>query len=1172
MQNERLTRGTVNEGAAPPIAERFKVGWRAHAGIDDPGPVTLQEQKDMNIIERWATEMYYVDWYHSAGVIFFAVAMSHCVTLFGMGWSGLAVVLAFCTTHYKTSIKRFHQRARDDILRKFVESRFETDHESANWLNHFVARFWLIYEPVLCALSMTAIDDVLSAFTPAFLDSLRLTQLTLGTKAPRIEKVYTSPRTENDVVQMVWEFSFTPNDFMDITPREARSKVNPQLVLEARVGNGRAVVSTPILVEDIEFSGVIHIKFKLMTTFPYVQCVEFSFLVPPLFNYVLKPLGGNRLGFQIPGLSSFIRDTVHGALQSMYDPNVFTLNIEQLLSGIPLDTAIGVLQVTIFDVQGLRGNKVGGGAPDPYVSLTIDNRSEMAKTKVRRGTHNPHWGEVRFLLVNSLMETLDLTILDYNDRGKDTYLGRACFELSNLTHNTTHEGLVCKILKDGKERGEIRFDVSFFPAIEPQMLGGGNIQALPETRAGIVRLVIHQAKELEASQSRSGGLNPFAKLLISGSEIHKTRVMKHTLIPLWESSKEFLVTDRVSTIVTIRVLDDRKSTKDFVIGHLNIRLKDLLAAHEKQQDWFPLSGCKSGKVRVSATWKPLNTAGSMRNAAFYSPPIGVVRLQIKCAKDIKNVKATLGGRNDPYVRVVLNGIRMAQTEVKNNNLNPEWNQILYVPVHNLREILYLECMAYQPLAKDRSVGFVELTVSRLAQITEDELIPYAGTGKCDIVAPLRLDKGGSLFKGELHYSADFIPALPLQDVSFPILDDILNAIDHAESAQEWVEDLESYDKISVSRSYEAISRVPSQLTVDSEGYGGSGHKPQNTHTTEFVVTNTESELDTKTLVDEQNQNGVQMSTEELLNQQSGILVFNIIEGRIAKKARLEVLLDDGYWPVFATEKADNTRVHWGQVGESFIKELDFGRVWLRLNENDEGEKESIVAELKINLKRFLEEALVGPATFTLINPDGKNKSTVCIQAKYVPVKVGLDPKDIANNMGVLRVELIDGRELHAADRNGKSDPFVIFSLNGSRGFKSQVKKKTLTPEWNEAFEIPVPSRIGADLLLEVFDWNQIGGAESLGSSNIDIAGLVSFEDTVRHVPLSSRKHGEKGIIQIRLLFRPQVFVKTRTKTATFWTPGRDMTYVEDTPLEAGGATQDHKSHSAVGQSGMRWIK
>ena len=78
---------------------------------------------------------------------------------------------------------------------------------------------------------------------------------------------------------------------------------------------------------------------------------------------------------------------VHSNLQPMmYDPNAFTLNLEQILSGVPLDTAIGVLQVIIRSARDIKGSKIGGGTPDPYVSLTLNDRVELAKTKRRNNT------------------------------------------------------------------------------------------------------------------------------------------------------------------------------------------------------------------------------------------------------------------------------------------------------------------------------------------------------------------------------------------------------------------------------------------------------------------------------------------------------------------------------------------------------------------------------------------------------------------------------------------------------------------------------------------------------------------------------------------------------------------------------------------------------------------
>lgn len=98
-----------------------------------------------------------------------------------------------------------------------------------------------------------------------------------------------------------------------------------------------------------------------------------------------------------------------------------------------------------------------------------------------------------------------------------------------------------------------------------------------------------------------------------------------------------------------------------------------------------------------------------------------------------------------------------------------------------------------------------------------------------------------------------------------------------------------------------------------------------------------------------------------------------------------------------------------------------------------------------------------------------------------------------------------------------------------------------------------PSRVGADFSLEVFDWNQVETAKSLGSGKIELADLVPFEPTIRHIKLSSAKHGEKGEIQIRVLFRSEIVAKTRTKTSTFSSAGRAMTQVGGMPLGAGRA-------------------
>lgn len=220
-----------------------------------------------------------------------------------MGWGWLFIVLAACSTFYTNSIETVRRAARDDIQRELVKTRLESEHESADWINNFLDRFWLIYEPVLSRTIVSSVDQILSISTPPFLDSIRLTTFTLGTKAPRIEKVRTWPKTADDEVLMDWGISFRSTDLLDLPASQKVGKTNSKIILEIKLGKGPARITMPILVENIEFSGEMRIKLKLMTNVPHVKTVDICFMDKPTFNYVLKPIGGETLGVDINSVS-----------------------------------------------------------------------------------------------------------------------------------------------------------------------------------------------------------------------------------------------------------------------------------------------------------------------------------------------------------------------------------------------------------------------------------------------------------------------------------------------------------------------------------------------------------------------------------------------------------------------------------------------------------------------------------------------------------------------------------------------------------------------------------------------------------------------------------------------------------------------------------------------------
>ena len=705
-----------------------------------------------------------LDWYHNTGVITFACLASWVVAVLGGGLGWIFIVMAACGSYYRTSIRRVRRNFRDDISREMAKARLETDTESLEWMNSFLVKFWPIYAPVLCETIISSVDQVLSTSTPAFLDSLRMKFFTLGTKPPRLDHVKTYPKAEDDLVLMDWKFSFIPNDTMDLTARQLKDKINPKVVLEVRIGKGVISKGLDVIVEDFAFSGLMRVKVKLQLPFPHIEKVEICFLDRPEIDYVCKPLGGDTLGFDInfiPGLEGFIKEQIHGSLAPiMYQPNVFPIEIAKMLAGNPVDQAIGVLAVTIHGAQGLRNPDVGSGTPDPYTVVSLNSRSALGKTKIVKENANPRWNETIYVIVNSLTDTLTLQLYDYNEFRKDKGLGTASFALDKLEQITEHENLQLDVMASGnKHRGQVQADVRLFPVLEGLKLEDGTEQPPPESNTGIARFTVEQAKDLDGSKSLVGQLNPYAALLLNGKEIHNTDKRKRTNQPIWaDNSKEFLVTDRKTARLGVVIKDERDLGSDPIIGTYQIKLDDMMKMMEQGKEWYNLSSASKGRAKLMLQWKPVALKGAMGGSGGYLTPIGVMRLHFQNARNLRNVETM--GKSDPYVRVLLSGIEKGKTVTFQNNLNPDWDEVIYVPVHSPRERLTLEVMDYQNIGKDRSLGLVELPAADY--IEEGENGEYLVHDKKAMSEGLKMN-GKGMAKGTLNFTASFFPTIPVVD-------------------------------------------------------------------------------------------------------------------------------------------------------------------------------------------------------------------------------------------------------------------------------------------------------------------------------------------------------------------------------------------------------------------------
>ena len=838
--------------------------------------------------------------------------------------------MAICGTYYRTSIRRVRRNFRDDVNREFAKARLETDTESLEWINSFLVKFWPIYAPVLCETIIASVDQVLSTSTPAFLDSLRLKFFTLGTKPPRLDHVKTYPKSEDNIVLMDWKFSFTPGDRMDLTARQLKEKINPKIVLEVRMGKGVISKGIDVIVEDMAFSGLMRLKVKLQIPFPHIEKVEMCFLGKPDIDYVCKPLGGDTLGFDInfvPGLESFIKEQIHGNLQPiMYDPNVFPIEIAKMLAGNPVDQAIGVVAVTLHGAQALKNPDKLAGSPDPYVLVSLNGRAALGKTKIIKENANPRWNETVYVIITSLSDALTLQVFDYNEFRKDKDLGTASFALDRLEQVSEHENLHLEVMANGKPRGIIQADVRFFPVLVSAKSEDGRDLPPPESNTGIARFTVEQAKDLDGSKSLVGQLNPYAVLLLNGKEIHVSKKLKRTNQPIWpDASKEFLVTDRKAARLGLVIKDDRDIAADPILGTYQIKLNDVLQQMQQGKEWYHLSGAKTGRAKLTVQWKPVALKGITGGSGGYITPVGVMRLHFQSARDLRNVETV--GKSDPYVRVLLSGIEKAKTVTFQSNLNPDWDEVVYVPMHSSRERLTLEVMDYQNIGKDRSLGLVELSAAEYVQ--EDENGEYRVHSELRPQSlSLRMNGIGNP-KGKLNFTAAFYPTISVAD---------------PEEEEEEEEKMVA-PEVMVNGTH---SRSTSKASVGADA--GKGIEPDPVaaaNAKEDKSGNVGKDLAKQLDQAEKEQSGgdtkkvpkLKLAVADLVKygtnwpdhfislslvdanivQETGLVVIKVIEGEFAQSnVHLELLMDDMAFPSFSTSRARSKHTAFGESESSFV--------------------------------------------------------------------------------------------------------------------------------------------------------------------------------------------------------------------------------------------------------------
>lgn len=100
----------------------------------------------------------------------------------------------------KRRLERLRIYHRHAVEREAIRQRLDRHVESTEWLNFVMERLWSVLEPTLSVQITEKLNSLMETNRPSFLDSLELTELTLGSSPPLITGARVHPRTDPEII------------------------------------------------------------------------------------------------------------------------------------------------------------------------------------------------------------------------------------------------------------------------------------------------------------------------------------------------------------------------------------------------------------------------------------------------------------------------------------------------------------------------------------------------------------------------------------------------------------------------------------------------------------------------------------------------------------------------------------------------------------------------------------------------------------------------------------------------------------------------------------------------------------------------------------------------------------------------------------------------------------
>ncbi|KAI4292300.1 hypothetical protein PAPHI01_1574 [Pancytospora philotis] len=500
-------------------------------------------------------------------IIFFGMLIAYAVGRFGFNFLWMAPVAHVVYFVFRRRVESYTRTL--ETLHSEKDRRAALgEYETVEWLNYIVKKFWEVSEARVSSEIYSAVNRELKANTPKVLKSLKLTELTLGTRPPVVERIGFISRND-DAISIEFAVNFIPmqtSEDLLYYFGEEKKHWNTCIELTATVG----FLSLPVLVRNFTFSGIFRAEIALTREIPFLESLSVCMLELPLVDFELHPLKAVDF-MDLPYLSNTIRGIINSQVtkQLLY-PQSIQIDLRKIAEYG--GEVIGVVYVHVGRLETTTEAAVA-------VELSL-NGKPFGQTAQRCGEF-PIFNEGFYQIVRDTTQYIGVTML------QDSMRLHGKIHMRNL--NKQHYAERVYLASEGAKRF-LNVSSRFFRLVPGK------------TSSGIVALNIVSVSDLQAlGDPRNRLYSTYCLVTLETKESVRTQKVVRTFEtkrvfstkdPFYNESFKFFVKHFHDYVVRINVVDDKT---DETIGSVTLPITATEDAHLTKHR---LSGSESGSIEV----------------------------------------------------------------------------------------------------------------------------------------------------------------------------------------------------------------------------------------------------------------------------------------------------------------------------------------------------------------------------------------------------------------------------------------------------------------------------------------------------------------------------------------------------------------------------------------------